>query len=122
MIPTLDGLSLAATLISWSKVSYKSQGNNNSSSKRLQLITLTTREEDYPSIERNPSAYHPKRTYHLTGAEQKHYEQQYGDMYFCRLAQLKPAVEQAGMEAWADFEVNVLDHEFVLTIGLIELR
>jgi DNA polymerase delta subunit 2 len=36
----------------------------------------------------------------------RHYQQQYGDMYFLRLAKLKPAVEQVAAEAWDGFSVR----------------
>ena len=35
-----------------------------------------------------------------------HYQQQYGDMYFLRLAKLKPAVEEIAAEAWEGCEVD----------------
>lgn len=36
----------------------------------------------------------------------RHYQQQYGDMYFLRLAKLKPAVEQVATQAWEGFSVR----------------
>jgi len=42
----------------------------------------------------------------LAKGDQKHYQQQYGDMYFLRLAKLKPAVEELAAEAWAGLEVG----------------
>jgi len=53
-----------------------------------------------------PSAYNPKDSYSLPKGERKHYQQQYADMYFARLAQLKPAVESVASEAWADFSIG----------------
>ena len=61
--------------------------------------------EELLVITRLPSSYRPMRKFHLSGVEHKHYQQQFGDMYFYRLAMLKPAVEQVAKEAWADFEV-----------------
>ncbi|KAJ9630689.1 DNA polymerase delta small subunit Cdc1 [Taxawa tesnikishii (nom. ined.)] len=61
--------------------------------------------EDYPTPGRTYSAYNPLRTFHLAKGEQKHYQQQYADMYFARLAVLKPAVERIANEAWDDFEI-----------------
>ena len=57
-------------------------------------------------LERHHSGYRPSRRYHLSGATQKHYQQQYGDIYFLRLARLKPAVEAAAAAAWAGFAVG----------------
>lgn len=54
---------------------------------------------------RNPSAYRPLHTFELPKGTEKHYQQQYADMYFVRLAQLKKAVKQKAQEAWEDFEV-----------------
>lgn len=38
----------------------------------------------------------------------RHYQQQYGDMYFLRLAKLKPAVEKIAMDAWGELIVRIL--------------
>lgn len=38
--------------------------------------------------------------------KERTYQQQFSDMYFLRLAKLKPAVEEAAMEAWDDTEVR----------------
>ena len=59
----------------------------------------------YETLNRTPSHYNPLSTYELPRGEQRHYQQQYADMYFARLAQLKPAVEQIASEAWDDFEI-----------------
>jgi DNA polymerase delta subunit 2 len=37
--------------------------------------------------------------------KEKHYQQQYGDMYFLRLTKLKPAVEKIAEEAWDGFQI-----------------
>ena len=58
-----------------------------------------------PALERLPSVYQPRRRFHLTGQNKKQYQQQYGDIYFFRLAKLKPVVEKLAEEAWEDFEV-----------------
>ena len=47
------------------------------------------------------------RKFHLNQVDQKHYQQQYGDMYFYRLAKLKPVAKEVGEEAWADFNVEL---------------
>lgn len=51
------------------------------------------------------SSYNPLHTFDLPKGEQKHYTQQYADMYFLRLAMLKPTVEQIASEAWDDFQL-----------------
>jgi len=50
------------------------------------------------------------RSFNLPKGDQRHYQQQYADMYFLRLAQLKPAVEEVAKEAWDGFEVNQTGH------------
>ena len=49
----------------------------------------------------------PHRTFDLAKGEDKGYKQQYGDMYFLRLAKLKPAVEKIADEAWEGYQVLV---------------
>ncbi|KFY73436.1 hypothetical protein V499_06492 [Pseudogymnoascus sp. VKM F-103] len=56
------------------------------------------------SIERLPCEYKPLYTFDLE--KDKQYKQQYGDMYFLRLAKLKPAAEKVAAEAWAGFEIG----------------
>ena len=60
---------------------------------------------EYSTLDRTPSSYNPLRSFVLPKGENRHYQQQYADMYFARLAQLKPAVEQIASDAWSDFEV-----------------
>ncbi|RMD41893.1 hypothetical protein DV735_g3215, partial [Chaetothyriales sp. CBS 134920] len=55
--------------------------------------------------QRAAAAYNPLHSYRLTREEMKQYEQQFGDMYFLRLAKLKPVVERIAEEAWFDFEI-----------------
>ncbi|MCJ1453376.1 hypothetical protein MMC28_003723 [Mycoblastus sanguinarius] len=62
-------------------------------------------DEEYPTIERLPSSYNPLHSFTLAKGDQKHYQQQYGDMYFLRLAMLKPAVEEIAAETWGDMEI-----------------
>ena len=62
-------------------------------------------ETEYPILNRTPSSYHPIPTFDLPKGENRHYQQQYADMYFARLAQLKPDVEKVASEAWSDFEI-----------------
>jgi DNA polymerase delta subunit 2 len=61
------------------------------------------RNEKYPLLERQPSSYKPLSTFALE--KEKHYQQQYGDMYFLRLTKLKPAVEGIAAEAWDGFQI-----------------
>jgi len=44
----------------------------------------------------------------LAKGEQKHYQQQFSDIYFLRLAQLKPAVEELAAQAWDGYQVSPL--------------
>jgi DNA polymerase delta subunit 2 len=61
------------------------------------------RDEKYPLLERQSSSYKPLSTFALE--KEKHYHQQYGDMYFLRLTKLKPAVEGIAAEAWDGFQI-----------------
>ena len=67
--------------------------------------TKEDRDESNDTIERAPSQYLPLNTYALAKEDLRHYQQQYVDMYFLRLAKLKPIVEQVAEEAWAEVEV-----------------
>ncbi|KAF2740552.1 DNA polymeras-like protein subunit delta-2 [Polyplosphaeria fusca] len=55
---------------------------------------------------RKPSVYNPLHTFQLPQGAEKHYQQQFADMYFLRLAQLKKAVKQKAEEAWGDFQLG----------------
>jgi DNA polymerase delta subunit 2 len=57
-------------------------------------------------MERKQSIYNPLPTYTLPRGEAKHYQQQFADMYFARLALLKPAVKSVGTEAFSDFSIR----------------
>lgn len=61
--------------------------------------------QEYELEHRNPSIYNPLNTFQLPPGQERQYQQQYGDMYFLRLAKLKPAVEQVAVEAWEGFSV-----------------
>ena len=67
-----------------------------------------SRNEQYNSLDRQPSSYNPSHSFCLPKGDDKQYRQQYGDMYFLRLARLKPAVEAIAEEEWADFQVPTL--------------
>lgn len=75
-------------------------------SRSFSSLLILPRNEGYPSIERHPSHYNPLHSFELAKGDQKHYQQQYGDMYFLRLAMLKPAVEEIAAEAWDGNEVH----------------
>jgi len=57
-------------------------------------------------LERTASHYTPLPTYRLPKGEERHYTQQYADMYFARLAQLKPAVEQIASGSFDEFQLG----------------
>ncbi|QDS72826.1 hypothetical protein FKW77_006827 [Venturia effusa] len=63
-------------------------------------------QNDFPSQERIASSYNPLTTFVLPKGEEKHYAQQFADMYFLRLAMLKPDVERIAHDAWKDFELG----------------
>lgn len=50
------------------------------------------------ALERLHSTYKPLNTFQLE--KSRSYQQQYGDMYFLRLAKIKPAVEEIAEAAW----------------------
>ncbi|MCJ1397138.1 hypothetical protein MMC11_000330 [Xylographa trunciseda] len=60
---------------------------------------------EYPPLERLASNYNPLHTFDLAKGDQKHYQQQYADIYFLRLALLKPAVKEGAEAAWEDFQI-----------------
>lgn len=67
--------------------------------------TLTKLSDDAPeTIARLSCEYTPLHTFDLE--KEKHYQQQYGDMYFLRLVKLKPAAEKNAAEAWTGFQVG----------------
>ncbi|EXJ79040.1 DNA polymerase delta subunit 2 [Capronia epimyces CBS 606.96] len=69
------------------------------------LLRAYHKEEQFSLQTRAPSSYNPLYSYRLSRGENKHYLQQYGDMYFLRLAKLKPVVEKIAEDDWADFEI-----------------
>ncbi|EAW10265.1 DNA-directed DNA polymerase delta subunit POL31 [Aspergillus clavatus NRRL 1] len=62
-------------------------------------------DEEYPLVHRETSHYNPLHTFRLPSGSERQYQQQYGDMYFLRLAKLKPVVEAVGTEAWEGFSI-----------------
>ncbi|RKF57674.1 DNA polymerase delta small subunit [Golovinomyces cichoracearum] len=57
----------------------------------------------YETISRQSSLYKPHDTFFLKADKQ--YKQQYGDMYFLRLAKLKPAVDLVASESWDELVI-----------------
>jgi DNA polymerase delta subunit 2 len=66
-------------------------------------------EQEQEPVYRAPSYYNPLHTFHLPAGQGRHYKQQYGDMYFLRLAKLKPSVEQVATDAWDGLIVRTFD-------------
>jgi DNA polymerase delta subunit 2 len=69
------------------------------------LLSKPNDNAKYESLTRTTATYTPIPTFTLPKGDQRHYQQQYADMYFARLAQLKPAVEQVAADAWSDLEI-----------------
>lgn len=70
---------------------------------------FTPRDTNQPTFERAVSHYNPLHTFRLPKGADKHYHQQYADMYFTRLAQLKPVIEQIA-EEWDGYQVSGCDN------------
>ena len=58
------------------------------------------------TLTRTSTSYTSHSTFMLPRGAARHYQQQYADMYFSRLALLKPAVERLATEAWSDFALG----------------
>ncbi|KAK5173591.1 DNA polymerase delta small subunit Cdc1 [Saxophila tyrrhenica] len=58
------------------------------------------------TLNRTPSHYNPLTTFDLPKGEQRHYQQQYADMYYTRLAKLKPAVVKVAADAWSELDIG----------------
>jgi DNA polymerase delta subunit 2 len=68
-------------------------------------VLIKIRQDAFTPYVRAASSYRPLKTFDLPKGEQKHYTQQFADMYFLRLAMLKPDIETIASEAWNDFEL-----------------
>jgi DNA polymerase delta subunit 2 len=55
---------------------------------------------------RSASDYRPLHTFDLPKGADRHYAQQFADMYFLRLSHLKDDVKAKAHDAWDDFEVR----------------
>lgn len=69
------------------------------------LLHAQQGEEKYDQRSRVSSSYNPCYSYRLPHGEMKQYEQQFADMYFARLAQLKKPVVAIAQAEWEDFEI-----------------
>lgn len=69
------------------------------------MILIYRDDEEYAPVYRQPSHYHPLNTFQLPTGHERQYQQQYGDMYFLRLARLKPAAEEIAKETWEGLSV-----------------
>ncbi|RMZ91585.1 hypothetical protein DV736_g1173, partial [Chaetothyriales sp. CBS 134916] len=69
------------------------------------LLRPSAEKDRFVERQRAVAAYNPMNSYRLSREEMKQYEQQFGDIYFLRLAKLKPVVERIAEEAWFDFEI-----------------
>ena len=70
-----------------------------------EFLQKPTKDEKFTQLNRTLSSYNPLHSYRLPYGESKQYAQQYGDMYFLRLAKLKPIVEAIATNEWEDFEI-----------------
>ena len=70
-----------------------------------ELLRKPNKNDNTNQLNREQSSYNPLFSYRLPHGEQKQYMQQFGDMYFLRLAELKPVVEAVAEEEWEDFEI-----------------
>jgi DNA polymerase delta subunit 2 len=66
-----------------------------------------------PSSARGSSNYDPLDTFVLPQGTERHYSQQFADMYFLRLAQLKKEVKAMAHAAWDDFSLGGQKAQFV---------
>jgi DNA polymerase delta subunit 2 len=70
-----------------------------------ELLTKPTNDDGPAQLHRISSSYNPLYSYRLPYGENKTYVQQFGDMYFLRLAKLKPVVEAIATNEWDNFEI-----------------
>jgi DNA polymerase delta subunit 2 len=70
-----------------------------------ELLTKPTNDDSPAQLNRISSSYNPLYSYRLPFGEHKTYMQQFGDMYFLRLAKLKPVVEAIATDEWDNFEI-----------------
>ncbi|OCT54468.1 DNA polymerase subunit delta-2 [Cladophialophora carrionii] len=69
------------------------------------LLRPWQKDEKFEERRRVPSGYNPLYHYRTARGQAKHYLQQFADMYFLRLAKLKPVVEKVAAADWKDYEI-----------------
>ena len=69
------------------------------------LLRPYKKDESHSERRRMPSNYNPMYSYRLGRGEAKQYDQQFADLYYLRLAKLKPVLSSLAGEDWADFEI-----------------
>ncbi|KAL9618346.1 MAG: hypothetical protein Q9160_006928 [Pyrenula sp. 1 TL-2023] len=69
------------------------------------LLHSWNAKDKHEVLERKSSSYNPMHSYLLPKGDSKHYMQQFADMYFLRLAKLKPSVELIAESDWEEFKI-----------------
>ncbi|KIW72071.1 hypothetical protein PV04_00292 [Phialophora macrospora] len=69
------------------------------------LLRPWQKDEKFEERRRVTSAYNPLYSYRTARGQAKNYLQQFADMYFLRLAKLKPVVEDVAAADWEQFEI-----------------
>ncbi len=69
------------------------------------LLRPASRDDKFAARLRLSSSYNPMYSFRLARGDKLQYQQQFGDMYFLRLAALKPVLEKVAQEEWQDFEI-----------------
>ncbi|KAJ9606439.1 DNA polymerase delta small subunit Cdc1 [Cladophialophora chaetospira] len=69
------------------------------------LLRPWQKEDKFAEHRRVSSSYNPLYSYRTARGQAKQYLQQFADMYFLRLAKLKPVVEEVAEADWEDFEI-----------------
>lgn len=71
------------------------------------LLQSWSSKDIYETMERKHSSYNPLQSFLLPKGESKQYKQQFADLYFLRLAKLKPSVESIADSDWGEFQVRI---------------
>lgn len=69
----------------------------------------TTTTDNHDAVFRQLSVYHPLTSFELPPGSSRSYRQQFADIYFLRLAALKPVAAAAASTAWDGFIVSTSD-------------
>lgn len=83
------------------------------------LVQSWSSKDSYEVTDRKSSFYNPLQSYLLPRGETKQYMQQFADMYFLRLAKLKPSVESIADSDWGDFQVSFIQDFYMYVPKLI---